>query len=79
MMRPIGQLHNSQASVFQRRTWSTATIVIVMCLLTLAIRVTYASLVPIVRSHDEWDHIAANLVNGQGYVSSWPKTYIKPS
>ena len=36
-------------------------------MLILSVRLAYASLVPISPVHDEWDHIAANLVQGRGY------------
>jgi 4-amino-4-deoxy-L-arabinose transferase-like glycosyltransferase len=56
------------------------TIVIVTSLLTLVVRVVaFYAPTPWGASADEWDHIAANLAQGRGYVSNWPKTYISPS
>ncbi|RMG55591.1 MAG: hypothetical protein D6723_02375 [Acidobacteria bacterium] len=68
---------SSQSTASRRRIWSTVVIISIICLLYLAVQVAYMSLVPINRAHDEWDHIAKNLVTGRGYASSWPKTYIR--
>lgn len=67
---------NGQAFTPAQRTWSTTTIVVLVCLLALVARVVYAAVFPICEVHDQWDHIAANLAAGRGYVSAWPKTYI---
>ena len=73
-----GHSYNSQVIAPRGCSWSTLTIIILLCLLTLGVRVGYSAFSPINPVHDEWDHIAENLAMGRGYVSSWPKTYISP-
>lgn len=77
MSRGEGSFYNYAIPRGHRAT--TAILVIILCLLTLGVRVGYAAFFPIQPIRDEWDHIAANLANGLGYVSSWPKTYISPA
>ena len=67
-----------KANGLGRSSWSTLAVVMLLCALTIGVRVGNAMLVPIHPVHDEWDHIAENLATGKGYVSSWPKTYISP-
>jgi 4-amino-4-deoxy-L-arabinose transferase-like glycosyltransferase len=66
-------------SALKQRARPTHIILVALCLLTLGTRVGYAFITPIDAAHDEWDHIATNLARDQGYVSSWPKTYIQPA
>jgi len=66
-------------SALKQRARQTHIILVALCLLTLGTRVGYAFITPIDAAHDEWDHIATKLALGQGYVSSWPKTFIQPA
>ena len=66
-------------STLKQRARQTHIILVALCLLTLGTRVGYAFITPIDAAHDEWDHIATKLALGQGYASSWPKTYIQPA
>jgi 4-amino-4-deoxy-L-arabinose transferase-like glycosyltransferase len=68
-----------KANGLGRSSWSTLAVVMLLCALTMGVRVGNAMLIPIHPVHDEWDHIAENLAAGKGYVSSWPKTDISPT
>jgi 4-amino-4-deoxy-L-arabinose transferase-like glycosyltransferase len=59
-------------------TWSPAAVLVAISLLALAMRIATVNLPIGGTPSDEWDHIAANLARGRGYVSRWPKTSINP-